>query len=425
MLRRRLRNFCFAFSAFSGHLDFFLKIIFAATELSWLVSALLALGLIVVFLLKKKANAGVGRQLSDRDSELRVLRGKLEENRFNLECIVSSMDEGLLIADRRHVIRLVNRSLRNMFQIPGDPVGQTVLETLREASVEQQLRDVIRTGQRQSADITVMQPGQRPRYLEVNAVPGREDDGVVMVFHDVTRIRELEEIRREFVANVSHELRTPLAIFQGYVETLIDNPEMEQSERADIYETLERHSKRLNAIVEDLLMLARIDSGRDVLNRVTLNPSAVVETLIADWQPRAREAGITLRSEVESDLPSLVADELRLGQVLNNLVDNALKYSHRGGSVLISVRRKGDAVMLSVQDNGPGISRQDLPRIFDRFYRVDKGRGRDAGGTGLGLSIVKNIATLHGGEVFAESMPGEGTTIRVCIPPPQLARDSI
>ena len=395
-----------------------MNIILAAIDWPWLFSGLLASLLLALISAQRIKGARVGRQSVYQDAELKILHGKLEENRFNLESIVASMDEGLLIADQKHVIHLANRSLCDMFQIAGDPVGQTVLEAVRVASVEHELREVIRTTKRQTADITVMHPGQRPRYFAVNSVPGRTNAGVVMVFHDVTRIHELEEIRREFVANVSHELRTPLAIFQGFVETLLDQPEMEGEERRDIYETLDRHSKRLNAIVEDLLTLARIDSRRDALNRVKLDPVIVVETLMADWKIQAVEAGIALHSEVEKDLPPLVADELRLAQVLNNLMDNALKYNHRGGNVFINARRDADAVVLSVRDDGPGIARQDLPRIFERFYRVDKGRGRDAGGTGLGLSIVKNIATLHGGEAFAESTPGSGTKISVRIPPP-------
>jgi two-component system phosphate regulon sensor histidine kinase PhoR len=223
-------------------------------------------------------------------------------------------------------------------------------------------------------------------------------------------------VRREFVSNVSHELRTPLAIFQGYLENLLENPDLPRAELAEVLGILQRHSTRLNLLVEDLLILARLESRSDALKLEAINAADFLRQIAADWKLRSGEKKITLRVEVAPELTTFCADRFRMEQVFNNLIDNAIKYSERGDEVVLIARKTAEEIQLSVEDNGPGVSSSDLPHIFERFYRVDKARSRSQGGTGLGLSIVKHIAQLHGGCVGAESTYGKGTRITVRLP---------
>jgi two-component system, OmpR family, phosphate regulon sensor histidine kinase PhoR len=230
------------------------------------------------------------------------------------------------------------------------------------------------------------------------------------------RLKQLEEVRREFVANVSHELRTPLAIFQGYLETLIDNPEMPPDELSANLAVLKKHSKRLNLLVEDLLVLARLESRAERLRIEPVDPVALLTGIATDWKLRAAEKNIPLAVECANDAPEFEADVMRTEQVLNNLIDNAIKYTERGGTVSVRAAAAQGGIEFRVSDNGIGLTPDDLPHIFERFYRADKARSRELGGTGLGLSIVKHIVQLHGGKAGAESAYGRGTTIIVWLP---------
>jgi two-component system phosphate regulon sensor histidine kinase PhoR len=258
-----------------------------------------------------------------------------------------------------------------------------------------------------------------PRQIYVHAVPLRDSSGqlaVLAIFRDITRLKQLEEVRREFVANVSHELRTPLSIFHGYVETLLDNPSMPRKEISGIFQVLDRHSQRLNALVEDLLVLARLESRREVIRFENVDLHESINAIAMDWAVKMAAKGVTLDVTVAADVPVIRADPLRLDQIFSNLLDNALKYTPAGGCIAIQAACEGDQVVLCVEDNGAGIPPQDLPHIFERFYRADKARSREMGGTGLGLSIVKHIAQAHGGSAEAQSTLGKGAAIIVKLP---------
>jgi two-component system phosphate regulon sensor histidine kinase PhoR len=243
-------------------------------------------------------------------------------------------------------------------------------------------------------------------------------DGAVVLLHDVTELKRVNEMRSDFVANVSHELRTPLSILRGYIETLLDNPKTSAKELARILEVMERHSKRLGLLVDDLLTLAQLESANSSLQLSEVNLSELFGRVVRDWEKKLVEK----RLKVMVDLPVTVAivraDETRLQEVLYNLLDNAVKYSHEKGEIRLHAEQgKNGEIALSVSDSGVGIGKNDLPRIFERFYRADKARSPESiRGTGLGLSIVKHIAQLHGGRVEAESELGKGTTIRVLLP---------
>lgn len=336
----------------------------------------------------------------------------------NLQIILSSMQEGVVVVDSRRSIRLVNPSLRKMFSLPPHIFGHPVIEALKEPDVDKMITDALATGQTQARDIELKGPKSRV-MLAVTVSPMRDaagEAGALAMFRDVTRLNQLEQVRREFVANVSHELRTPLAIFQGYVENLVDIPDMSQEERSAIYAVLEKHSKRLNALVEDLLILARLEARRAELVLESVDIRALLTETARDWSVRTAKKQIEVKLELDPNLPSVPADPMRLDQVLNNLLDNAMKYTPPGNSIMLGAAQHGDEVNLWVKDTGQGILSSDLPHIFERFYRADKARSRDLGGTGLGLSIVKHIAQAHGGSVEADSTFGKGTTVTLRLP---------
>jgi two-component system phosphate regulon sensor histidine kinase PhoR len=276
----------------------------------------------------------------------------------------------------------------------------------------------LQTGQPQSGEFRT-NGGKPPRDIALNAVPVRDTTGrpsVLAIFRDVSRLKQLEQVRREFVANVSHELRTPLSIFHGYVENLLDNPDIPKEDLTSILGILKRHSARLNALLEDLLSIARLEARTEIFTPEPIELPPFIERVAQDWSARLAAKGVSLKVELPEDLPRLTADPLRLEQVVGNLMENALKYTPSGGSISVCARVEGREFVLCVSDTGAGILPQDLPHIFERFYRAEKSRTRDHGGTGLGLSIVKHIVQTHGGTATAESQYGKGTSIILRFP---------
>lgn len=364
--------------------------------------------------------ARVARKIAALADEMERLRRNAEEGRFNLDAVLSGMAEGVAAVDAGHVIRLVNASFRRLFELAGDPVGQTVLAALHDAAVEEAVRAAMAGTGPETREIAVRHPGKPARHLAVGAVAARDAagkaGGAVLVFRDITRLREMEDTRREFVANVSHELRTPLAIFQGYLEMLEDNPDLPADEVRGIIGVMRKHSGRLNALVDDLLALARLESHREGIACEAIDLGPFLERAMKDWAGRFRSRNLAATVEIAPGTPPLAADPALLEQALGNLLDNAAKYTAPGGAIAVRVRAEAGAMILAVADTGIGIPAKDLPHIFERFYRVQKDRSRETGGTGLGLAIVKHIAERHGGSVGAESVPGQGTTISLRLP---------
>ena len=351
------------------------------------------------------------------DTHERLRRRRTQQER-NLQAILTSMQEAVTVIDQRRTVRLVNPSFMWLFAMRFDPLNQSLLQVLRNAEFAEMVEAAFSTSQAQQRTVRVEHLATT-RHVAVFASPMRDatgNDAVVMIFHDVTRLRQLEEVRREFVANVSHELRTPLSILQGYLENLSDNPDLPGSERQQALEIMTKHSLRLNALLEDLLILARLEARTDQLQIEEIPLPEFFAEIVGNWKKRSEETGISLRVDLPPDLPVLPADSFRLEQVFNNLIDNALKYSDRGGEVILRARAIENGIEMRVEDRGAGISPADLPHVFERFYRADKARSRLHGGTGLGLAIVKHIAQRHGGTVTAESVPGDGTTIILQFP---------
>jgi two-component system phosphate regulon sensor histidine kinase PhoR len=336
----------------------------------------------------------------------------------NLQIILASMQDGVLVADSRRTVRLVNPSLRKLLQIEGDVFARPAMEVLREPDIDSMIARALESGEEQENEVETIRDGTSI-VIVVTVSPMRDaagEPGALVLVRDVTRLTRLEHVRRDFVSNVSHELRTPLAIFQGWVETLQDNPDMPREDQATAFSVLRKHSARLNALVEDLLTLARLEGGHEEMNLQPMSVGAFFEELKRDWTPRVAGKDVRLRLRVEAELPQLNVDRLRFEQVFTNLLDNAFKFTPKGGEIVLGAKRDGDFVEMWVKDSGPGILSTDLAHIFERFYRADKARSREHGGTGLGLSIVKHIVKAHGGNVSASSEFGWGTTIHVRLP---------
>ena len=350
-------------------------------------------------------------------------RGDLEkrarESESSAATILGAMPDGLAVVDDRRTVQLMNPEFRRIFGLPENVSGGTLLELARNASADRLAVEAIRRQEPQRESVEFTRAGNDPREMEITAVPfgGKSDvKGAVILFRDVTHFRKVENMRRDFVANVSHELRTPLSIFRGYLETLLDDPHQPPGELRRILEIMERHSDRLNALVEDVLSLARLESPGIELDLSEIDLPELLHSIMRDWEKRLAAKQLKSHLNFPGTLPHLKADETRLQELIYNLLDNAVKYSKPGGTVSLRAEPDGDSVRISVTDQGIGIPQNDLPRIFERFYRADKSRSSEQSGTGLGLSIVKHIAQLHAGSVEATSELGKGTTISVLLP---------
>jgi two-component system phosphate regulon sensor histidine kinase PhoR len=329
------------------------------------------------------------------------------------------MVEGLIVLGADGRIRLANRAAGRLFDFVPPAEGRTVLEATRHHEVAALVARLDQESEVLNHELRLESVAET-RHLQVNALGLRTAagvrDGAILVFHDLTRLRQLESVRQDFVANVSHELRTPLSLIKSAAETLIDGGRHDPAITARFLEIIEKQANRLTLLIDDLLLLARLDSGRIELNRVALPLRGAAQEALDDAGMAAGSRGVRLENLVAADAVAS-ADPERLRQVLTNLIDNAIKYGREGGTVVVGGRvLAAGRVELTVRDDGPGIPAEARERIFERFYRVDKARSREQGGTGLGLAIVKNVVLAHGGEVRVESAPGQGTEFFIMLP---------
>jgi two-component system phosphate regulon sensor histidine kinase PhoR len=350
---------------------------------------------------------------------------EVSEDRSQLLAMLTAMVEGIMVLDYGGRVLQVNPALERMFGLRGsDAKGRPHQEVIRHAELNELVARVLETQRHQSGEIALAPSG---RTLRVQAsVAGFRDEHepfAVLVFHDVTALRRLETVRKDFVANVSHELRTPLTSIKGYVEALLDGAKDDPETAARFLAIILKQTDRLNLILEDLLQLSQIESGLVLFKRDPVRLRDVVERTVALITPMAEKKGHRLTVAIPSDLPAVHGDEDRLAQVLTNLLDNAVKYTPPNGTILVDARTAGGGdrepgawVELRVSDSGIGIPETDRPRVFERFYRVDKARSRELGGTGLGLAIVRHIVEAHGGRVWAEANEPAGSRFVVRLP---------
>jgi two-component system phosphate regulon sensor histidine kinase PhoR len=359
----------------------------------------------------------LGRALEQLAGSLASSLGELRAERDLQARILDGMKEGVLVLDRGDHILLMNPALREMLLLGASDVGKLLIESVRHA----ELHDVVERARARNTTVTgeLDLPGIKPRRLLIHATSlAGEAGGVLAVFVDVTDLRRLESLRRDFVANVSHELRTPVTAVRSAAETLRDSalkdPDPKAAERfADI---IVRNSERLQNLIEDLLELSRLESNEFKLKREKIDLPVVAGLVLSLFRERAERKGIQLLTEIPTGIQGVETDQRALEQVLSNLVDNAVKYCPAGASVKLRATNGDGSIRLTVEDNGPGISDAHLPRLFERFYRVDAGRSRDVGGTGLGLSIVKHMVEAMGGDVTVRSTVGKGSAFEVRLP---------
>jgi two-component system phosphate regulon sensor histidine kinase PhoR len=363
-----------------------------------------------------------------RLDEVRAAQRRLEE-------VLGGMIEGVLVIDATGTVLLGNRRAEVLLDLPRADLqlGKPLIELTRHPDLHELVREVMNDGGAPGTFVRDLHlDGAKPLVLQVTATPMPTSPGgirsFILVFHDVSDMKRLERIRRDFVANVSHELRTPLAAIGGYAETLLGGALDDAQHARRFLGIIERHTVRLGRLVDDLLTLSDLELGRTELRRVALQAEDVVETTFEVLRNRAEQAGIALSHDVAPDTPPLDADEDRLEQALVNLVDNAIKYTPQGGRVTVSAPPPTCApdgagapppdgyVEIAVADTGIGVPPEDLPRLTERFYRVDKARSRELGGTGLGLAIVKHIVQAHGGSLRIDSELGRGTSVRLDVP---------
>ena len=363
----------------------------------------------------------VGLVLETISAHQQELERQIAGRESGTQTILGAMQDGLLVVDARRRITLMNSTFQKLFDLRDPAIDVPLVETVRHATLDQLIAETLETGEATRSELSVTDSRTHSeRNIEVSAVPiKRADDempGAVVLFHDITGLKRVDQIRREFVANVSHELRTPLSILRGYIEVLLDEPETPREELARILSIMERHSKRLQRLVHDLLSLAQLESSQATLELSAVRVDELFNNLIRDWKEKLAAKNLKVIVDLTPEALTLHADGTRLEEVLYNLLDNAVKFSRNNGRIHLRATRRGSDMVLSVADEGLGIGKEHLPRIFERFYRADKARSRELGGTGLGLAIVKHIAQLHGGWVEADSEQGRGTTIRVVLP---------
>jgi two-component system phosphate regulon sensor histidine kinase PhoR len=381
---------------------------------------LIGVGTVAAWVIQReRQSADRLREMSLRLAELKSQRHlALVEEQSKQQALLDSMVEGVLLLDEQGRVEHVNPAFARLFARGVDLRGRSLTEALPLPELADLARRVSQQGRLIDQQLSL--PGETPLTFQVNAVALRDPDrlhtGILFVFHDLTQHTRLAEQRREFVANVSHELRTPLSLIKGYSETLLagakDNPET----ATRFLQTIDKHADRLTFLIEDLLTISQLESGQVIMNLQATQLQDVATQVLEDLRAKAAERSVTLRNEVPAHL-LIHGDGDRLQQVLSNLVDNAIKYGRPKGRVIVGARSvHEDIVEAWVADDGVGIPVEARDRIFERFYRVDKGRSREQGGTGLGLSIVKHIVQAHGGEVRVESELGKGSCFYFTLP---------
>jgi two-component system phosphate regulon sensor histidine kinase PhoR len=369
---------------------------------------------------------GVANQLRETAETLARQKVLLAKEEFSLSTILESMTEGVVITGADLRIRQVNSAASSMFHLGGRGVGLLLPEAFLSHELQGVARRVAETGQLQRGELEVAIPGRSDRcHLLVTAAalrsPKKETpDGYLLVLHDVTRLRELEAVRREFVANVSHEFRTPLSIINGYLETIAEGGVGREMMSKSIA-VMRRHADRLNRLIEDLLTISRMEEkGVQIeTRRTSLEP--LLRNVINQLEQESAERGVAVRLTLVAGIPPVMVDAYRIEQAFSNLLINALRHGSpaagdASAEVCVNAALEGSEVAISFRDNGPGIPLADQEHIFERFYRVGTDRARQTGGTGLGLSIVKNVVHAHGGRVALRSKPGEGSTFTILLP---------
>lgn len=405
-----------------------------ALALTWVTSALLARRMNAIAAAARRYAAGdltgtvrdsgtdeigtVARVLGDTITRFGQRTEELAADRARMEAILGGMIEGVLVVNEQGRLQLVNTAARHMLRLDATLEDQHYLEIVRHPDIAKQIGAALTGTATEGRELTLpQQPGAifMSRSAPVAAGATR---GAVLVLHDISDLRRADQVRRDFVANVSHELRTPLTAVRGYVEALLDGiPDPDQSRR--FLETVARHTLRMERLVRDLLRLARLDAGQENPEHVPCSINALFDGVETDLAEAAGRRDLLVQRDVSADAATVTGDPAKLHDALRNLLENAINYSPKEGTIALASRRHGERIVITVSDEGPGIPEADLGRVFERFYRVDKARsrdGKDPSGTGLGLAIVKHLTELHGGKASAANRPEGGALFTLDLP---------
>ncbi|MCR4375100.1 MAG: ATP-binding protein, partial [Acidobacteria bacterium] len=359
----------------------------------------------------------VARVLAETARDLGARLEDVARERAHMDAVLQGMVEGAVLVDRAGKLVISNPAVRSMLRLPEASEGRHFLEVVRHPDVAAQLSAALAGTRPTPAEVQLDHESRRSFIARAVPVDADRDGGAVLVLHDVTELRQADQVRRDFVANVSHELRTPLTAIRGYVEALMDGPP-DPAQAQAFLAIIARHASRMERLVTDLLRLARLDARQETLQRTPCQIDNLIAGVVADMEAALTVRGIRVVTHVAPDAGATYADAAKLHDVFRNLLENAINYSPEGGEIEITASRAGDVVEVAVSDRGPGIPDADIHRIFERFYRVDRSRTRDPGGTGLGLSIVRHLVELHGGRVFARNREDGGTSVTVRLPDP-------
>jgi two-component system phosphate regulon sensor histidine kinase PhoR len=355
----------------------------------------------------------VARAMDHAAQELGRRVDHLERDRARMEAILASMIEGVLVVDDQGRLQLVNDAARRILRLEQGAIERPYVEAIRHPGIVEHLGRALAGEETEGLEISVTRETTRTLVAHVAPVTaaGR---GAVMVLHDITELRKADQVRRDFVANVSHELRTPLTAIKGYAEALLDDAD-DVNAREKFLDIIHRHATRMERLVKDLLRLARLDAGQEAVEPVPCDVGGLLKGIANDFEPIAAQKQQTIDVQVDADASTLITDAAKLHDIARNLIENAVNYTPEGGAIDVRAARREGVFQLTVADTGHGIAPDDLPRVFERFYRVDKSR-TGPGGTGLGLSIVKHLAQVLGGEVTASNQPGGGALFTVTLP---------
>lgn len=364
----------------------------------------------------------LGTALDDMRRQIQTHIGQITLEKSRLEAVLTSITEAILVTDQSGRILMGNGTFEKLFGVSDAIEGRMPIELVRHRDVQDAIEQTLKTGQVVFLDLT--RSDSRERHFDVQIAPILQDDhmaGSVTIFYDITELRRLERIRKDFVANVSHELRTPLTTIKGCAATLADGALDNREAAQRFVQMINTHADRLHNLIEDILDLSRIESGALPLKTGVYPVHEMVDSVVGQIRPQAKEKTLTIEIDIKENA-QVQCDRKLIEQALLNLLDNAVKYTPEGGKIWIQTRdfKQGEntqtRIALEVKDTGIGIPLSDMDRIFERFYRVDKGRSRAMGGTGLGLSIVRHIMDAHGERVYVESEQGKGSTFGLTLP---------
>lgn len=358
------------------------------------------------------------KKYAEQESALKKSLSRLEKDQVQFSAILNSMGEGVMGVDGNQRIVVINPEAESLLHLPRDfAKGKTLLEVTHETLTGDLMARALKARLPQMAEIELSYPEEKVLHMQAVGLPERTREMAgILVFYDVTPLRKLENVRREFVANVSHELKTPLTSINGFIETLLGGALKDPARSESFLKMMQEDTRRLTRLIEDLLNLSKIESKELPLQCEPLHLKQEIGSAARVLQPRLEEKKIKLEIHVPDSFPNVLADQDKLKQVLLNLLDNAVKFNKEDGWIKIKAAPIGRHVEITIQDTGIGIPPEAVDRIFERFYRVDKARASESGGTGLGLSIVKHIVEAQGGKVRCDSILGKGSTFSFTLP---------